>query len=150
MRYTPKQLDADIANSNENLAVAGGNWFFQHGQRYGYQQLDSVYIDENGQVNNWDCVEAGSSRDCLNKLHSKSQDLHGYLFAGHGFTATRKMAKKCLTFAIDFTLDFHQLNSWQVEALLIWAKRTKYRKPQAANGSRARYFYQHLQNKVTI
>jgi len=37
--------------------------------------------------------------------------------------------------------DFHQLSSSQVDALLIEADRQRYRKPRAANGSRARYFW---------
>lgn len=41
--------------------------------------------------------------------------------------------------------DFHTLGSETVLALLERANAWRYRKPKAANGSRARYFHQHLQ-----
>ena len=37
--------------------------------------------------------------------------------------------------------DFHVLNSTQVEGVIAAADSRKYRKPPAANGSRARYFH---------
>ena len=44
--------------------------------------------------------------------------------------------------------DFHTLSSSQVEALLEWADRVRYRKPKNANGSRGRYFYQLVQRRA--
>ena len=38
-------------------------------------------------------------------------------------------------------LDFHELSTGAVEALLRQADARKYRKPKNANGSRARYFH---------
>ena len=45
---------------------------------------------------------------------------------------------------IDFTEDFHTLSSSKVELLVEAAKACGYRKPSSANGSTARYFFQHL------
>ena len=45
---------------------------------------------------------------------------------------------------IDFTEDFHILSSSKVELLVEAAKACGYRKPANANGSTARYFFQHL------
>lgn len=41
--------------------------------------------------------------------------------------------------------DYHRLRSDVVGALLAEADRLKYRQPRNANGSRARYFHDHLQ-----
>lgn len=40
--------------------------------------------------------------------------------------------------------DFHTLPSERVECLVELAREVGYRKPKAANGSRARYFYEYL------
>lgn len=45
---------------------------------------------------------------------------------------------------IDFSEDFHLLPSSKVELLGEAAKVCGYRKPANANGSTARYFFQHL------
>lgn len=44
--------------------------------------------------------------------------------------------------------DFHTLGSRDVEMLLYYADRAGYRAPRNANGSRARYFHDHLQRKA--
>lgn len=41
--------------------------------------------------------------------------------------------------------DFHTLDTSRVESVLEFADLHKYRKPRAANGSRARYFFAHVQ-----
>ncbi len=43
---------------------------------------------------------------------------------------------------------FHTLNTWQVDELLVEADRVKYRKPKNANGSRGRYFHDLLQRRA--
>lgn len=45
---------------------------------------------------------------------------------------------------IPLGLDFHALDTTQVESILAAADEVKYRKPRNANGSRARYFHAHL------
>ncbi len=41
--------------------------------------------------------------------------------------------------------DFHILSSIQVDALMFWADKAKYRAPKNANGSRGRYYHAFLQ-----
>jgi hypothetical protein len=48
------------------------------------------------------------------------------------------------SYGINFSEDFHTLNSSQVEAILEAAKSWGYRKPKNANGSRARCFFAYL------
>ena len=45
---------------------------------------------------------------------------------------------------IDFRADYHELHSTHVEMLIAAADQSRYRKPEHANGSRARYFFYHL------
>lgn len=59
---------------------------------------------------------------------------------------TRMEAKKLAVQAgIDFSKDFHQLHSNDVDTLLTIRKLTKYRKPASASGSTGRYFFYYLQ-----
>ncbi len=44
--------------------------------------------------------------------------------------------------------DFFTLSSRQVDALLMYARRDKYRKPRNANGSRARYYLARLHRMI--
>lgn len=44
--------------------------------------------------------------------------------------------------------DFHALTRAQVDALLDEAKRRRYRRPDHANGSRARYFHDMMQRRA--
>lgn len=48
------------------------------------------------------------------------------------------------TYRIPLDRDFHTLDSETVDRVLSAADSRKYRKPQAANGSRARYFHSFL------
>lgn len=45
---------------------------------------------------------------------------------------------------ISFSGDYHTLRSSEVELLTELAKKTGYRKPVSASGSRSRYFFYHL------
>jgi hypothetical protein len=47
-------------------------------------------------------------------------------------------------YRIPLRLDFHALDSAQVESIIAAADEVKYRKPANANGSRARYFHSYL------
>lgn len=47
-------------------------------------------------------------------------------------------------YGIPLNRDFHSLDSGTVESIIAAADSVKYRKPPAANGSRARYFYARL------
>lgn len=57
----------------------------------------------------------------------------------------RAVLRNC---AIEFGADFHTLRAIQVDSLLAWADQCRYRKPKAANGSRARYFHDMLQRRA--
>lgn len=46
--------------------------------------------------------------------------------------------------------DFFTLSTSQVADLLLEADRVRYRKPPAANGSRARYFHDRLQRQAKL
>lgn len=50
--------------------------------------------------------------------------------------------------AIPIGADFHTLGSDQVDRLLDHARMNGYRKPRAANGSRARYYHDMLQRRA--
>jgi hypothetical protein len=50
---------------------------------------------------------------------------------------------------IDFSADYHTLNNEQKALLIVWAKITKYRKPNTAGSSLSHCFFKHLQ-KVKI
>jgi hypothetical protein len=65
--------------------------------------------------------------------------------------ANRTDARATLA-ALDIPIgaDFHALNRSQVDALLFEAKRARYRRPQNANGSKARYYHDRLQRLARI
>ena len=44
--------------------------------------------------------------------------------------------------------DFHAMPSADVESLVLWADRLRYRAPKNANGSRARYFHAYLRRRA--
>jgi len=48
---------------------------------------------------------------------------------------------------ISFTVSYGTLRSSQTDLLVELAKKTGYRKPASASGSRARYFFYHLAKK---
>jgi hypothetical protein len=58
-----------------------------------------------------------------------------------------KSAAKALAVkqGINFSKDYHQLRSSEVDTLLAICKLVGYRKPASASGSTGRYFYQYLQ-----
>jgi hypothetical protein len=49
---------------------------------------------------------------------------------------------------IELGADYHALSTDQVQALIDWANRDKYRKPVNANGSRGRYYHAMLQRRA--
>lgn len=58
---------------------------------------------------------------------------------------TKEQAKFDLkNIGIDFNKDFFELPFHALDLLTEYAKKTGYRKPKSASGSRARYFYQNL------
>ncbi len=58
---------------------------------------------------------------------------------------TRQEARRLAVKAgVDFSKDYHQLRSSQVDSLLALAKLVGYRKPASASGSKGRYFFYYL------
>ena len=147
-RYTIKDLRQAITRYNGFLCGGGSNWFFVESGRNGYQAVDLHYINESGRDICQRLVIGGSSRECQIGTFQEYNHLYGTL--NHTTKPTRVMAKIVLAREIDFSSDFHKLKPDHVSDLTIWAKVTKYRKPKNANGSTARYFFQHLVNKVSV
>ena len=153
MRYTPNKLKDALATYNLWLAESGSNYFLDFAPRNGYQAVDLCYFDLDGTKSCYDNVEAGTSRECLVKAQREHGDRLGELFShwtNDKTKATRKTAKAVCAAHIDFNKNFFQLRSAQIHLLLTWAKITKYRRPPNANGSIAKYFFNHLQKRVSL
>ena len=147
-RYTIKDLRQAITRYNGFLCGSGSNWFFVESGRNGYQAVDLHYINESGRDVCQRMLIGGSSRECQLETFQEYNRIHGTL--NHTTKPTRVMAKIVLAREIDFSKDFYQQSFDNVDLLVLWAKITRYRKPQNANGSTARYFFQHLVNKVSV
>lgn len=147
-RYTITNLRQDIEYYNRLLVESGSNYFFREMSSYGDQGVYLCYVDEEGKQKTLSCVEKGTSRDCYLALSNEWHKHQGELF--HKTKHTRKMAKAVLGLNLDFSQCYFSQSLAHNDALLVWAKKTRYRKPQAANGSRCRYFYEHLQNRVKL
>lgn len=147
-RYTIADLRADIEYYNEVLIQSGSNCFFREHGRNGYQAVDLMYIGEDGREHCQYNLECGSARVCGERLIREVQSLHSKIL--HGTKPTRSMAKGVLSRIVNFEGDFHVTPLDSRDPMLIWAKLTKYRRPKDASGSRVRYFFQHLQKRVTL
>ena len=145
-RYTIVDLRQAISRYNRFLCESGTNWFFVESGRNGYQAVDVYYVNELGKSICQRMLVGGTSRECQTDTFREFNSLHSML--NHTTKPTRAMAKAVLTREIDFSSDYHALNSDNVQCLIMWAKLTKYRKPKNANGSTSRYFFNHLTNKV--
>lgn len=146
MAQTIKNLREDIVTYNRYLVESGSAYYYRESGRNGYQAIDRYTIDIDGDATCSSFVVGGSSRECLHAIQCGYQGLQGYIYPYKKLT--RVQAFELLKIAgIDFSADFFTLDSWDVGLLVTWAKITKYYKPKHANGSRARYFYAHLQRK---
>jgi len=59
---------------------------------------------------------------------------------------TREAARRlAINAGIDFSLNYHQLGSGEVDKLLAIRRLQGYRKPRSASGSTGRYFFYYLQ-----
>ncbi len=142
-RYTQKSYIADLAIMNKNLAERLSFDFVAFGGRYNMTYSDRVLLRENGNLDNFGAVECGTPREALQGADRV------YYQAKENKTVTREQAKQlAFIYGINFDKDFYQLDRFDVEFLVKLAKASKYRKPKAANGSLARYFYNHLEKRV--
>lgn len=145
-RYTVRDLHEDVQRYNRYMAASGSNYFYVAADRYGYATADLYFVDDEGNGRRYRMLKRGAPQTCMVAV-----ECHHYNHSGmvcHMTRPTRIMAKIVLGQLIDFDDDFHILDSTAVEALATWAKLTRYRKSRNANGSTARYFFNHLAKKV--
>ena len=146
MSYTIKDLRNKVSSLNNSLLESLSNEYIEEGGRNGYQATDLMQIREDGSMICHSMIGGGTSRE----VASYSQD--AYYSIKESTIKTRLQCKRLLLLnGYDLEKDFHEINNSCLGDLLNrMAKLTKYRKPQNANGSTARYFYAHLVNKVKL
>lgn len=144
--YTICSLRADIEKYNRWLAEGGSNFFYREQGRNNYQAVDLMKVEEDGSISCERNLEGGSSRDCLQAIADHYSSYHNKI--SYGCSPTRKMAKTVLGRLVNYDECYYTQSLAHNDALLTWAKLTKYRKPQQANGSRCRYFFDHLVKRV--
>lgn len=146
MSYTIKDLREKVTFLNNKLLEGLSNEYIKEGGRNGYQATDLMQVKEDGSISCHSMIGGGTSR----QVAGYSQD--AYYHIKDKTIKTRAQCKRLLLLnGYDLEKDFHQINdSCFGDLLNRMAKLTKYRRPQNANGSTARYFYNHLVNKVKL
>ena len=146
MSYTIKHLRAAVSGFNNSLIHSLSNEFIREQGRNGYQATDGYKVRENGDVSCDRMIGGGTSRE----VEGYSREF--YYSAKQATISTRAQCKRLLLInGFDLEGDFHQVSTHELCDLLVkMAKLTKYRRPQNANGSTARYFFKHLQNRITL
>ena len=145
-RVTINDLKNEAIYQNEVLVDSGSNVLFKIKERNGYRAVDLHFIDENGEDVCHDCIEGGSSRECINRLYIEARNNIGKCY--HGSSITRKTAKARLLGHIDFDKDPSRLSNFELNLLTKWAKLTKFKKPY--KWSRGYGFFLHLKNRVEL
>lgn len=157
-RFTKTDLRDGLRRLNRAQLDSGSAYFYREQGRNGYQAVDLYGIDEEGAAMCLRNVECGTSRECYAAAVLDSKGRLGRIPGDHLTVVdtgragrkrsrglpTRKCAAVCLSLFIDFSKSFYELDHWDVETLLTWAKLTRYYKPKNATGSRARYFFAHV------
>lgn len=157
-RFTITDLREGLRVLNRAQLDSGSAYFYREQGRNGYQAVDLYGIDEEGAAICMRNIAGGTSRECMEAARLDSYSKLGRIPGDHLVVTdkgtagrkrsrglpTRKCAAVCLSLFIDFSEDFHALDSWDVETLLTWAKLTRYYQPKQATGSRARYFFYHI------
>lgn len=139
-RYTVKTLKQDVETINESLAFGGSAYSFEVSERNGYTAIDLIKIDVHGEYNCERNIEAGTPRECITRAYSEQRNYSNELDYKQN-KATRLQAYGVLYAHIDFSGAYHTLNSFEVEGLVLWAKKCKYRKPVNAPHSTAHAFF---------
>lgn len=148
MAFIITDLRREVKRSNTYQVASGSIYFYIEHARNGYQGIDLYMIDKDGRYSCQSQIGGGTSRECYLSMLADARGRHGYIYPYKKSNLTRIQAYKLLKIGgIDFSLDFHILRSSQCDTLLTWAKLTRYHKPKEANGSRARYFFEHLKRK---
>lgn len=145
-RLTINDLKDTVNTRNSFLVHSGSNVFFKAKERNGYKAVDLYFIDNNGLEVCQGNTEAGTPRECIERLYIEASNNMGKRY--HGSEITRKTAKGRLLGHIDFNKDPAQLSQCELELLHTWAKITNYKKP--VNFSRGYGFYIHLQKRVKL
>lgn len=146
MAYTIKNLRLEIAGFNLAMLHEMSNEFIIEQGRNGYQATDRYSVKADGQVRCEAMIGGGTSKE----VAGYTRDFY------HGVKSntitTRQQCKRLLELnGFNLEGDFHQVSTHELCDLLVkMAKITKYRKPSYANGSTARYFFNHLVNRVQI
>ena len=122
--------------------------FLKFEPRNGYQAVDLYKVDIDGSIICKSMLECGSAKECSLKVDQFLLDHDG---RPRLKKATRKQAKKMLMIAgIRFKKDFFQLRFSEQLLLYNFAKLSNYRQQAHANGSLSRYFFKHLQTKISL
>lgn len=148
-RYTIKNLRDEVVQQNSYFLDAGAPLFFKEQGRNGYQAVDLYKVEPDGSCSCLRLAGSGTSREAAIEMFEEFRASMRLFKRGRYPIESREQVKKLLVINnINFNSDFHELPSFIVDALVLMAKATKYRKPRGANGSIARYFFNHLANKV--
>ena len=142
-RYTQKDFKEDLFYINTNDVLSGVVRFAGFGARNGYSAVDEYVVASNGTIFLQRNIECGTPRECIraarNFIYQQKTPK----------SITRQQVKQlCHLYGVDFSKDFYEQDMLVASLLVDLAKLSKYRKPNNANGSLARYFYQHLIKKV--
>jgi len=144
-RYTQKDYQNELTGINKRLAWDLSLEFVGYGGRYNMTYSDRYVLLDDGELSDYGCIECGTPREALLGAYRLTSD------AKRNNKITREQAKQlAYIFGVDFDLDFYQHRLEVSELLLNLAKASKYRKPRNANGSTARYFYEHLNKRVKV
>ena len=145
MNYTIKDLRNEIARLNRGLFLSNKTCFIREQGRNGYQAADLYSVDSEGFTRCMSMIGGGTSREV--SLYCYQESTGSYIVK----TMTRQKVKTLLAVnGVDFSKDFHELDNAIVELIAHGAKLSRYRKPQNANGSTARYFFNHLVKRVKL
>lgn len=148
MRFTIKDLKISVNGLNLALLHDLKCEFINVQGRNGYQATDRHKIELNGRDSCEQMIGGGTSRE----VNQYSREAYYQIKEKGEKITTRQQAKKLMILnGFDLDGDFHQVSTHELCDLLCkLAKATKYRKPRNANGSTARYFYQHLAKKIKL
>jgi len=143
-KVTMNMLINRVNTFNLHQLESGSNYFAVIGGRYNMTYIDVYFYDETGKLNCQTAIDGGTKKECFDSFIYRFNFCYVGKFSQDN-KPNRIMAKKLFeNIGVDFSADFHTLDSAIVDCLVVWAKLTKYRKPKNANGSIARYFFANL------
>lgn len=144
-RYTVKAFKKELAYHNQCLADVGSLIYGDCSERNGMTMLNCLVLTADGELANLSCLGGGSPREAMAEAY---RNLPTQARTPKKLTRQQCKAIMCLR-GVDFTQDFYQLGLSEARLLGSLARKSGYRQPHA-NGSLARYFYEHLLKRVTV